>query len=526
MSIVSVLMLPFPYLLKIVFDRVIPSKDVHLLSLIIALLVGAQITKTLFALLTDYQFNLLSQEITASMKRHLFCRVLGLPLSYFNTAHTGYILSRAEEVESIKSFFSNISMRLLLGFFDFAFCLTIMFSLSTKLTLLSLCLLPVFYIIIRYSSRVSRRLARIAFESAAEVTRHIQDSLSGVEVIKFFNAEKRETDKLGIYIDDHKTNIIRKNTSFAVSSELVSFIGALGGYIVLWACGIDIIKGTFTIGSFLAFSAYAARLYGPTQILANVGITLQPTLVAADRYFELIDLSGEMDSKNRLKIRGINRGIEFIDVSFSYEKNQVLSNINIDIKSGEKVLLTGPNGSGKTTLIKLLLGLYKANKGLIIIDDHNIAELMLSSLRERISVVAQNTFLFNDTIRNNILYSCPDAKEEQLHEAAKLSGAYDFISRLERGFETVVGERGVRLSGGEKQKIAIARAILRDADVIILDEAHTHLDERSEHILYELIWGIFRKKTCLIISHKNIAYLSFNKIFSLNHGHIEVAYPA
>jgi ABC-type multidrug transport system fused ATPase/permease subunit len=233
-----------------------------------------------------------------------------------------------------------------------------------------------------------------------------------------------------------------------------------------------------------------------------------------------MDLAGEEESDHGINIKSVNRKIEFKNVYFSYDNKQVLSDINIRIKKGEKVILAGPNGSGKSTIVKLILGLYKAQNGSILVDDHDITELSLSSLREKISIVSQNTFLFNDTIRNNILYSRPEAKEEEIEEAARLSGAYEFIRELERGFETEIGERGVRLSGGERQKISIARTILKNSDIIIFDEATAHLDEGSEKRTNALIWDKFKDKTCIIISQRVQSMPQVDKVYYLKKGKI------
>jgi len=520
MIVLSFLALPSPYLMKLIFDKVLFAKNIALLNLIIILLLGIQLIRVIFSILTDYHFNLFSQEIMVKVKKDLFSRILRLPLSFFDKNHTGYILSRIGEVEGLNFFFSSALTRILISFFEFVFCLTILFYLNWKLTLISLAILPIFYFTTKFYSRGIRKLACETYERGAAISRQIKDSLSGVDVIKYFAAEKRETEKIHNYLDEFKTINIKRNIVFTFSSEIVSLLGALGGLVILWYSGLDIIKGSFTIGSYIAFSAYVGKLYGPTQMLANIGLTFQPAAVALDRISELMDLAGEEESENGIKVKSINREIEFKNVFFSYDTKQVLSDISFRIRKGEKVILAGPNASGKSTIVKLILGLYKAQNGSILVDDHDTTELSLSSLRERISIVSQNTFLFNDTIRNNILYSRPEAKEEEIEEATKLSGAYEFIRGLERGFETEIGERGVRLSGGERQKISIARAILKDSDLIIFDEATAHLDAESERKINALIQSAFKEKTCIVISHKARDIPGIDSIYCLREGKI------
>ncbi|MDW7760900.1 MAG: ABC transporter ATP-binding protein [Acidobacteriota bacterium] len=271
------------------------------------------------------------------------------------------------------------------------------------------------------------------------------------------------------------------------SGEGLALLGALGGFVVLWYGGGEMIRDNFTIGGYVAFVAYLGKLYGPTQIVASLGLTIQPALSALDRVKELFD---------------------FI------------------IHPGENVVFAGPNGSGKSTIIKLILGLYPVDWGKIFIDDHDINSLALSSLRERIGTVSQNCFLFNDTIRNNIRYGNPNAGEEEIVEAAKKAGAHDFIMKLEKGFDTEIGETGKKLSGGEKQKIAIARAYIKKSDVIIVDEMATHLDCGSEEMIYGALADGYADKTCIIIAHNADVIRMGNRVLVVDQGRIIEKHPA
>ena len=283
----------------------------------------------------------------------------------------------------------------------------------------------------------------------------------------------------------------------------------------------DIIRGSFTLGSYIAFSGYLARLYGPTQMLASAGLIFQPAFSALDRYRELMGAAREEEKETGRRVEKLQGEIEFKEVYFNYDgQKPVFERLNLRISAGEKVLITGQNGSGKSTLMKLILGLYHPRRGQIMIDGYNIKELSLASLRERISVVSQSVFLFNDTIWNNILYSRPDATESEVRRAVELSGAAEFIEKLEEGYNTIVGETGKKLSGGEKQKIAIARAILREADVLIFDEPTAHLDKESAAMIERLVRDNFRDKTCLIISHKKWDISGIDRIIELEEGRI------
>jgi ABC-type bacteriocin/lantibiotic exporter with double-glycine peptidase domain len=522
MIAVSLLAMPTPYLMKYIVDNIILEKNINLLHLLIIILFIIQLIKFIISFLTSYFFDLFNQEITAQIKRDLFHRILRLPLSFFDKNQTGYILSRISEVEGLGFFFSNSLIRFIIGIFEFIFSLSILFFLNWRLTIVSILVLPLFYLVTKLYSGGIRKLSKELMEKGAILSKQIQDSLSGVDVVKVFCAEERETKKIHHHLEDLKKSNIKRNFISTFSSELMSLIGATGGFIVLWYGGLSIIKGTFTIGSYIAFTGYLAKLYGPTYIIAVMGVILQPALTTLNRISELFKLVGEEDDKKKkIKISEIRDKIEFKNVTFSYGSRNALKNINFTIAKGEKVLITGPNGSGKSTIIKLILGLYKIKKGEILIDNHNINDISFSSVRERISVVSQNVFLFNDTIQNNILFSKPEARIEDIEKTTKLAGSYDFIKKLDKGMETIIGESGRNISGGERQKISIARALLRDSDLIIFDEATSQQDAQSIEIIEKLINDKFRDKICIIISHRLIKNLRLNKIFKLKAGKLE-----
>ncbi|MCD6192985.1 MAG: ABC transporter ATP-binding protein [Candidatus Aminicenantes bacterium] len=454
-----------------------------------------------------------------SLKKDLFHRLLHLPLSFYDKTQSGYLLSRIGEVEGLNFFFSNTMVRIVIGGFEFLFSLVILVHLNWRLTIISLLILPFLFLATRVYAKNIRKVSREVMEKAALVSRRIQDTLSGVDVVKVFSAEERETARLHHYLESYKQASVKRVMVFSFSSELLSLIGAVGGFLVLWYSGWDIIRGNFTLGSYIAFSGYLAKLYGPTQLLASVGLSFQPALTALQRVEELMSLEKEEKGRGR-RVTFLRGEIEFRGVTFSYDQRPVLRDISFKIRSGEKVLITGPNGSGKSTLVKLILGLYRPQEGEILLDGQKIEELSLESLRERISIVSQNTFLFNDTIWNNIHYSQPEASAKEVREAARLSGAEEFISQLAEGYNILVGETGKKLSGGEKQKIAIARALLKRADILIFDEATTHLDKESARRIGEMIASTFKEKTCLIISHQNKWFSGIDQVIRLDRGRL------
>ena len=457
--IVSLFALPIPLLMKYIIDTIIPDRNFRLLNLVILLLISIQLIKLIISFLTNYYFNILNQEVLLTIKNDLFKKILNLPLSFFDRTQTGYIMSRIGEVNSLGIFFSSSAVRILIALFEFVFCLSILLYLHWKLTLVSMIILPFFYFITKHYSQGIRKASKDVFEKGAFLSRQFQESIAGIEVIKTFASEERESQKVRHNLVDYMRSSITTSIIQSISGEGLALLGALGGFIVLWYGGSEIMRENFTIGGYVAFAAYLGKLYGPTQIMASLGLTIQPAVSALNRVKELIDMTSDEEDKNRIiKISKVTGKIEFKNVFFSYDhKRDVLRDVSFTINPGEKVAFIGPNGSGKSTIIKLILGLYKTERGSIEIDGYNIDSIVLSTLRDRISTVTQNIFLFNDSIRNNIGYSNPNSQEEEIIEAAKKAGAYEFIMNLENKFDTIIGETGKKLSGGEKQKISIAR---------------------------------------------------------------------
>lgn len=517
----ALLALPAPYLTKIAVDRAIGGQNPQLLGQLILALVGVQILLFGITWLTSYSFNKFSLEIMALIKYDLFRRVLRFPMSFFVGHETGYLMSRVGEVEGLNFFFSSTVVHLLVSYSRFAFCLGILFHLNAGLTWLSLLFLPVFFGLTRWFSRDMRRLSWKYFEGSARLSRGMQDSLSGIEVVKAYGVENREARKFQLQLSDLKTMNIRRNNLMSLYSGSLTLIGAVVGFVILWISGLNIISNTFTLGSYLAFAAYFAQVLGPTQMLANIGLTFQPAKVALQRINELMGVGSE-ESESDLAISSLKGRIELKEVDFEYETGKpVLSRVNLEICPGEKVLIAGPNGSGKSTLVKLILGFYQPKSGEILADGKSYREFSKASLRERISIVSQSTFLFSDTIRNNIILSNPKASHMELAEAIRLSGSASFIENLPNGMDTEVGERGVRLSGGERQKVSIARALLRKSDLIIFDEATTHLDEASVALIRELVQTDLAEKTCLIISHRPIEMPVIDRFYWIEKGSIK-----
>jgi len=518
----SFITIPVPYLTKIVIDKVLlGSKNAKLLVNLVIIMAILHIARSVFSGITQYLFTKLNQEIIATLKSELFKKILKLPFSFYDQAQTGYLLSRIGEIEGLGFFFSSTLVSQLIRLGEFIFALFMLFYLNWKLTLIALSILPFYYLALKPLSQRITYITKDLLESSAKLMGKVEERISGAEVIKLFATEEREAMEIEKGFKEISRKNILQSIIFTLFSEFNITLIALGGLLILWRGGLDIINGSFTLGSYIAFTSYVQRLYGPIQSLATFNFTIYPALVSLKRVTEIMEMAKEEEGE--ITINKLREGISFVNVSFSYDgKNKVLENINLDIKVGEKVAIVGPNGSGKTTLIRLLLKMYKPSEGKIFIDGIDLDKIKLSSLREKIGIVSQNIFLFNDTVRNNISYANPNISDNEINNLLKEIDLYHFFMEgFPNGLDTIIGERGVKTSGGQKKIIAFLRAILKNPEILILDEATSEIDTRVEEKIFKFIKEKMKDTTCVIITPKDLPKETFiNKIVYLENGKI------
>jgi len=501
---VSLCTLPVPFLTKVLIDLVFPAKDLQAFRVIVVVVLALHLVKAVLSLLMSYLFSVLNQEAQVALRAKLYAKLLRLPLAFYNAQQTGYLLARAQEVQGLNTFFSASLLSLFVGACEFTFAAAILFWMDWWLASLILLVVPFYFLVVRLMTRAVRASSRTALETNARVIRDVQEALSGIAVVKSHRTEDRETGKICEGLSRSREAGVVQGLLLSLTTELVMLIGALGLTALLWWCGLGIIGGTLTIGTYVAFAAYTARLYMPTQQFASVGVALQPALVSLRRVSELFASVSEDDQGQRTVSLSALRGeIRFDGVSFGYaDGDDVLHDVTLRIQPGQKVALVGPSGAGKTTLVSLILRLYAPRAGVIRLDGIDVGTVTSDSLRKRIGIVSQDVFLFNDTIGNNIRYGRPDASESELRDAARLAHVDEFVTTLPGQYETVVGERGMRLSAGQRQRIAIARAILYDPDVLILDEPSSTLDALSEQALRDFLFSHCARKTVIVIAHR------------------------
>jgi ATP-binding cassette subfamily B protein len=479
-------------------------------------------------------------------------------MRFFTHAKTGELMSRLNnDVVGAQSALSGTFVNIITNIVTVVATLTIMFSLEWRLTLLSIAIVPLFVLPIRRVGRKLREIRRLSLDYNAKMNSLMQETLniSGVLLVKLFGRQTDEMIKFqqrSAAVADIGVRSAMVGRWFFVGLGLIS---AVGTALVFWVGGHLVLAGTFTVGTIVAFGAYLTQLYGPLSSISNANVEFATSMVSFERVFEVLDLPLEIkDKPDAVALTNVVGAVSFHNISFSYteggdggaaqlglnvDRNAIagdginsgmaarvssrqlaLDNVNFEIRPGELAALVGPSGAGKTTITYLLPRLYDPTVGYICLDGHDLRTVTQKSLAQAIGMVTQETYLFNDTLRTNLLYARPEATQAEIEAACRAANIHHFIIGLPDGYETVVGERGYRLSGGEKQRIAIARVILKDPRILVLDEATSNLDSQSEALIQEALDTIMQKRTSLVIAHRLSTILAADVILVMDHGRL------
>jgi len=355
----------------------------------------------------------------------------------------------------------------------------------------------------------------------ADLTTILQEKIGSIQIVKAFTAEEREKAIFSQENEKFFRLMLKQIKRISLLSPITEFLGAGGGAFLIYFGGKEVLSGRLSTGVFLLFLVALFSIISPIKGIATANAQIQAGASALPRIFEILEEKNEVVEKAMAKELPGLKEIEFSRLSFGYQKKEILKDINLKLKAGEAIGIVGSSGVGKTTLINLLLRFYDPTDGAILINGEDIKNFKLKSLREKIGLVTQEPILFNDTIRNNIAYGKPEAIEEEIKKAAKIANIHTFIETLEKGYETIIGERGARLSGGEKQRIAIARAILKNPPILVLDEATSNLDSESEKLVQEALSRIMKERTSLVIAHRLSTIRNVDLIIVLKDGRIE-----
>jgi len=462
------------------------------------------------------------QRTITDLRNRIYGHLQILSLDFFHKGRLGELMARITyDVGLLEVAISEAIPNLIFKFLTVIFYLFILFFISWKLALFSLFILPMLSFPILRIGKHLRKITLLLQKKMADITSILQEKIGSIQIIKAFTNEARERKNFNRESERFFRLMLRQIKKVAILPPLTEFVGAGAGALLIYFGGREVIAGRLSTGVFLLFLVALFSIISPIKGIASANARIQAGNSVLPRIFKILQEKNEVDEKEDAKeLFGIREKIEFSHLSFSYQQKNILKDINLKIKAGETLGIVGGSGVGKTTLINLLLRFYDPTDGAILIDEENIKKFKLRSLREKIGLVTQEPILFNDTIRNNIAYGKPSATGEEIKEAAKVANIHHFVEGLENGYSTVIGERGATLSGGEKQRIAIARAILKDPPILILDEATSNLDSASEKLVQEALNRIMEKRTSFVIAHRLSTIREADLIVVLQDGRI------
>lgn len=510
------------YLVKPAIDEIFLKKDLTMLALIPLALVAAYFLKGLFDYGQEYLMGYVGSRVVTDIRDALYRHVQKLSLAFFHRMTTGMLMSRiANDIGILQRSVSDAIAKVFMNTFIIIGLTAVAFYQNWRLATICFLILPwVLFPMTRFGKK-SKRYSRRSQEKIGHISTFLTETISGNRIVKAFCMEDYETRRFAV--ENNRLFRIKLKTIkvMALSSPVMEIFGGIMAAATIYYGGGSVIRGEFTTGQFFSFVAALGMLYKPVKSLNKVNQQIQEAMAAAIRVFAIFDtLPDIVDKPNATPMPPLRVSIEFRNVSFAYEEKPVLRNVTFAIKAGEVLAIVGPSGAGKTTIANLLLRFYDVTEGGIFIDGVNIQERTIKSLREQIALVTQDIILFNDSVFNNIAYGSYKKSEREVIAAAQAAFAHDFIERMPQGYRTIIGEQGARLSGGQRQKIAIARAILKGAPILILDEATSSLDSRSEKEVQSALENLMRGKTTIMIAHRLATIRFAHRIIVLSGGTI------
>lgn len=516
--VVALLDLVFPKAVNIVIDEVLPKNNIQLVFKIGIFLLILYIVRYILEFIVHYYGHTLGTKIEYDMRQDIFNHIQKLSFSYYDNNKTGHIMSRiVNDLNEISELAHHgpedlfISTITLLGTF------IILLQTNWQLTVIIFAILP----FMTWFAIKKNRKMRSAFKNTrakiADINAQLEDSISGIREVKAFSNEDHEKIK---FEDGNKNFRNAAQQAYKTMAEFFSGINFLSNFInllVLIVGGWFCYQKIMTIGDLVGFLLYVSMFLQPLRRLMNLLETFQKGMAGFSRFIEIMEIEPDIsDIPGATNLNQVEGSITFDNVTFSYDnKSQVFSNVSFEIKSGETVAFVGPSGAGKTTLVSLIPRFYEVDDGIVKIDEMDIKNVTLKSLRQNIGIVQQNVFLFAGTVRYNISYGKPDATDAEIIAVAKKANAHDFIMELENGYDTYIGERGVKLSGGQKQRLAIARIFLKNPPILLLDEATSALDNETEKVIQGSLFDLSKNRTTLIIAHRLATIRHADRIFVL-----------
>lgn len=554
-----------PLILRDLIDKTIPAGNIpRLIQLALALLFIPALNGALHVFQRRVNSRI-GEGVIYDLRLALYASLQRMSLRFFTNTKVGELMSRLNnDVIGAQNAISSTIVGIITALIQAVAVLSVMLSLEWRLTLISVVIMPLFMLAARLLGNRLRDMARKQMEANAQMNAMMNETLNigGALLVKLFGRQKVEVDRFGQRAGQVRDLGVKRAFTGSIFMAIIGLISAVGTALVYGLGGYFVIQGAFTVGTIVAFGSYLGNLYGALQGLSNAPVEFATSMVSFERVFEVIDLPVDIPEKPAaLALKDVRGEIAFDNVSFKYEvgdenllsdvhrygsmdnvtavlsgdepetadeesatvsqaRTIALDDISFRAQPGELVALVGPSGAGKTTLTYLIPRLYDPASGVIRIDGHDLREVTLASLSNQIGMVTQETYLFHDTIRTNLQYARLDASQEELEAACRIANIHDFISALPDGYDTIVGERGYRLSGGEKQRIALARVILKDPRILVLDEATSSLDSESEALIQDALERVMADRTSIVIAHRLSTILSADQILVIDRGRI------
>ncbi|MFW5946664.1 MAG: ABC transporter ATP-binding protein [Candidatus Natronoplasma sp.] len=509
LAILSMLMMALaslagPFLIKIAIDEYIMVGDLEGLTIIFFMMVGAYGAYWLFSYFQTYLSNWIGHTVVGDIREDLYEHVQELSIDFYNEHSTGDMMARVtHDVNALSDIVSTGFVYLLSDLFVMIGIVIIMLILNVRLALVSFIIIPFIFFVVYFLGKKMRIAYRDVRERLAELNADVEQNLSGIRLVQALNRENINTGKFSKLSWKNLKANLKAATYFSLLFPIMTLSKVFGETLVLGYGGWGVVQGTVSLGVLIAFMDYVRRFFGPLADMSQVYNTYQSAGASLDRIYEYMSEESEIKEAEKTKSpENIEGEIEFDDVSFAYDEEKIIDELDLKVGSGEIFALVGQTGAGKTTIVNILTRLYDVDEGLITIDGIDIRNYPKKRLREIISVVPQDVFLFDTSVKENIRFGRPEASDEEVIEVAKKVHAHDFIEGLPEGYETRVGESGVKLSGGQKQMVSFARAMLANPKILILDEATSSVDAYTEVLIQEAMDKLLKDRTVLMIAHR------------------------